>query len=102
MRKWIRLLYLSETLKNSHSDSGRSSNFQQFKRSILQVIASLKLLLKIVIFFTKCKGIVFFCVVLGVVTKLPQTAFLNGPKQKKGYGKSGEPCTFCVGYGPVQ
>lgn len=29
------------------------------------------------------QGIVFFCVVLGVVTKLPQTAFLNGPKQKK-------------------
>lgn len=29
------------------------------------------------------QGIVFFCVVLGVVTKLPQTAFLNEPKQKK-------------------
>ena len=29
------------------------------------------------------QGIVFFCVVLGVVTKLQQTALLNGPKQKK-------------------
>lgn len=85
MRKWIRLLYLSVTLKNSHSDSGRLSDFQQFKRSILQVIASLKLLLKIVILFTKgIRHCLFFCVVLGVVAKLSQTAFLNGPKQIKG------------------
>ena len=61
MRKWIRLLYLSETLKNSHSDSGRSSDFQQFKRSIVQVIASLKLLLKIVILYLQnAKALSFF------------------------------------------
>ena len=84
MREWIRLLYLPVTLKNSNSDAGRSSDLQQFKTSTLHVIACLNLLQKIVILFPKGKGIVFFCVVLGVVAKLPQTAFLNGTKQIKG------------------
>lgn len=48
------------------------------------------------------QGIVFLCVVLGVVTKTPTNSIFKWTKTKKGYGKSGEPCTFCVGYGPVQ
>ena len=68
-------MYLSVTLKNSNSDAGRSSDLRQFKTSTLHVIACLNLVQKIVILFPKGKGIVFFCVVLGVVAKLPNSIF---------------------------
>ena len=45
------------------------------------------------------QGIVFFCVVLGVVTKLPQTACLNGPKQKKVTVNLANPVHFAWGMG---